>query len=72
MQDVTITIECQNAAFEQDQAAEVARILRTLAGKIEARPGNMENRSHAETLRDINGNSVGEMRIGELPPMFTE
>jgi hypothetical protein len=52
-----IQINMDNAAFEGDNTAEVARILHELADRItrggELLPGDIEN------LRDINGNTVG-------------
>ncbi len=52
-----ITVKMDNAAFEDTPATELARILRTLAEKIENEgPGIC-------TLRDVNGNTVGEFKI---------
>lgn len=49
----TLTIETDNAAFEDDNLlAETARILRVAADKIER--GN-----HPANLLDVNGNKVG-------------
>ena len=57
MEKLTITIEnLGNAAFEEDKNAEIARILRDLADKI-------ENDNIPVKLRDINGNTVGEVEI---------
>lgn len=52
-------IETDNAAFDNQPATELARILRALAKKIETDPA----RYHV--LRDINGNKVGECTISE-------
>ena len=52
-----INIKMDNAAFgetEGERAAEVARILREYASKVE----NTEDLN--QTLRDINGNTVGK------------
>lgn len=49
--DFTLTINCGNAAFE-DRNAELARILREFADKLERGVDN-------GTLRDFNGNVVG-------------
>ena len=49
-----LEIECDNATFEPNHAAEVARILNELAGKIEASPDTLNY-----GLRDFNGNLVG-------------
>ena len=56
MSKFTLEIKCENAAFEDDRAGEVARILRDAAGKI-AIPGAIPGAEY--TLRDINGNRVG-------------
>jgi hypothetical protein len=48
-------IECDNAAFEDNRAAEVARILRELADKIALSSPDALNFG----LRDVNGNQVG-------------
>ena len=50
-------IDTDNAAFERTPHLEVARILATLAAQFEAFEG-AEYRTHS--LRDINGNKVGE------------
>lgn len=54
----TITIQMDNAAFADEPATELARILRNLAERIEE--GSTESR-----LRDINGNHVGQFTITE-------
>ena len=51
---ITITIDTDNAAFEDNEGAETARILRQLADQIEARPG-----CYGYNLHDFNGNKVG-------------
>jgi len=51
----SIQIETGNDAFQPDPAQEIARILRTLADKLEAGA----DLSEAITLRDYNGNNVG-------------
>jgi hypothetical protein len=57
--DITIEINTDHAAFENDAGIEVARILRDLADKIEDWPG-----ASKVTLgcRDLNGNKVGSFR----------
>ncbi len=53
MSNISIEMNTDNAAFEAEcRAEEVARILEKLAKKI-------RNGSEGETLRDINGNTVG-------------
>lgn len=54
MSYINIRIDTDNAAFE-DMPTEVARILRDAADKLEA--GHIDGFS----LRDINGNTVGEL-----------
>ena len=49
----TLTLTCDNAAFEDRPSEEIARILRAAASRIEATD---ELRG---SLRDINGNTVG-------------
>ena len=59
--NITIKINCSNAAFVDNEAAEVARILSTLADEVrqlpDLHPGDYE------ALRDINGNKVGEFKV---------
>lgn len=52
-------IETENAAFNDAPATELARILRKLADRIEYSPDPYIS------LRDINGNKVGECQISE-------
>lgn len=55
MKAYKIEIETETAAFDDDQAGEVARILRVLADRIES-----IGAVPADTIiRDINGNQVG-------------
>jgi len=56
MMKFTITIECDNAAFTDDAAHEVARILREAADKLER--GQTEFK-----LMDYNGNTVGRAKV---------
>ena len=49
----TLQFTTDNAAFEDCPEAEIARILRALAGKVER--GETDG-----TVRDANGNRVGE------------
>ncbi len=63
MSTVRMTIETNNAAFSQDVGLEVARILRDAADRIEQGHG-----VDALTLRDINGNRVGELEVFEDNP----
>lgn len=59
MAKFTLTIECDNAAFEDAAGAEVARILRDAADDLDSHM--MQEASHAN-LYDINGNTVGKWR----------
>lgn len=52
-------IETGNAAFSDEPATELARILRGLAARIERDPESYI------VLRDVNGNKVGECTISE-------
>jgi hypothetical protein len=52
MATFTLTIECDNAAFENDPLGEVARILREAAYQLDQGQDGFK-------LRDINGNTVG-------------
>ena len=59
MRKLTVTIDLENDAFSDgEEAAEVARILRTLAARIGA--GEQEGRAI-----DCNGNTCGRFSIGE-------
>ena len=56
--NITITLNTDNAAFEDDPGAEVARILRELARRTEQGFINVG-------LRDSNGNMVGQCEVSE-------
>jgi hypothetical protein len=56
----TLTIDCDNAAFEGDPLTEVARILHVQATKmVRFAPESEWN----DTLLDLNGNRVGRARM---------
>ena len=57
--ELMININLDNAAFEDDPGAEVARILHNLAASYEER-GHVQD---TRTLRDRNGNTVGSARV---------
>jgi len=57
---VTIKINCDNAAFDDDPGAELARILRELANRLHISGAVQGSR---KTLYDLNGNDVGCMNI---------
>lgn len=52
-----LTIDTTNAAFDDSPEQEVARILRELAKRIEAR--GLPPARGVDVLRDTNGNMVG-------------
>lgn len=54
MEQIIITINTENSAFEGNEEHEVARILRNIADKI-------ENGQQPRKPMDINGNSVGSI-----------
>lgn len=55
----TIKIETENAAFNEGLETETARILRTVAGKL-------ESGLHSEGIcMDFNGNKVGNWTLKE-------
>lgn len=54
-----LTITCENAAFEDSPEAEIARILRTMAARLD--PGyDPDTLATVVILRDHNGNDVGQ------------
>ena len=55
MSKFVVSIRTDNSAFDGDHGAEVARILRALADRIEGAALD-----EYFPLRDINGNNVGE------------
>jgi len=63
-----VIIETDNAAFQEDAAAEIVRILREQVihlletGKVAVSPTAAEG----WPLRDINGNKVGVAKVGVL------
>jgi len=59
MATIELTLQTDNAAFENDPGTESARILRTAADWIEQR--GESGQSHA--IKDINGNTVGIISI---------
>lgn len=57
-----ITIKMDNAAFEGQAGEECARILREAAEQLEGR--DSISRGTIMSLRDYNGNNVGEVKAG--------
>ena len=60
----TLSIDCDNAAFDEDGGSEVARILREAARWI---GGGALRDGASSCLRDINGNEVGQWVTEEAP-----
>lgn len=60
---INITVNTDNAAFDENPKAEVARILRSIADKVEAG-------SEPISVRDINGNKVGTFEVSEDTNLF--
>lgn len=58
---ITITIDTDNAAFEEEGGHEVARILRTVAQDFVhlEDPRDLDGKY----IRDINGNRVGKIEV---------
>ena len=54
-----ITIKTDNAAFEDDESAEIERILQRLAARLR----NEVTPPSYVSLRDSNGNTVGQLQI---------
>lgn len=63
--DYQVTISTDNAAFDDGESIETARILRRLAGDVETM-GLCQY-----VLRDINGNQVGEAGFEIIPEAAT-
>ena len=57
---VTITIRCDNAAFDDDR--ELSRILLKLSIQAETGGGRLEN---GYAIMDFNGNRVGAVTVSE-------
>ena len=56
-----LTIDMDNAAFEEVPSVEVARILRDVAERIEYHPNFSPG--HSQPVHDINGNLVGSFSV---------
>jgi len=57
-----ITINMDNAAFEDTPEIELGRILEKLSRSVQSQPLSVGN---SILLRDVNGNRVGELTIEE-------
>ena len=60
IEHITIELETINAAFQDAPEIEIARILNVLAKEI--KDGELSE-TYCQTLRDINGNTVGEIKL---------
>lgn len=61
---ITIEINCDNAAFEDDAGGEIARILNSIASEAQEFYHPTNNRM-CPVVRDINGNKVGTVTVEE-------
>lgn len=65
--NLTIKIDLDNAAFEDDMIGELAQVLRSCVGKTIAqleRPDSLcDHPEAADKLLDSNGNTVGSIRL---------
>jgi len=60
----TLKVDCDNAAFEDDPAPELARILREVADGIESgEPRFAGWQGWFQTIHDVNGNDVGRFAL---------
>lgn len=62
MEKLTLTMKLENAAFEDDPAGEIARILEKAASDL-IEDGEIVHHGGRLTLRDVNGNTVGKLVI---------
>lgn len=58
----TLEIKCDNAAFDDEPLAEVARILRAEAARIDHWVGDGA-KTWDDSLHDVNGNKVGSCEL---------
>ena len=58
--EVKITINCDNAAFEDAPEQELGRLLMELAQAIQVEPMDYLD---GRKIRDINGNTVGSLEV---------
>lgn len=62
--NITIKINTDNAAFEDDPGAEVARILGKVTGDFLLNP-DIATVQHRTPLLDVNGNTIGYIEVKE-------
>jgi hypothetical protein len=58
-----LTIDCDNAAFEDCAGEEIARILHTVAKRVEHNDASVIRERSPISLYDLNGNLVGEASL---------
>ena len=58
---ITITINCDNAAFDDNPRPEIARILSEQAKKVRFYP--LDGLAEPFEIRDVNGNIVGQFAV---------
>lgn len=61
MPTFTLTIDTDNAAFEDGAGDEIARICRDVAGRVEG----LANTDFRGGVSDFNGNTVGRFQLAE-------
>jgi len=62
MTTLNISIDLDNAAFEEDASVEVARILANIASRFD----EAKDYGKWENALDLNGNIVGRFKVGEF------
>jgi hypothetical protein len=60
MLEFKLSMNCGNAAFDENANAEIARILRKIADDLEA---DASGRCYEQYFRDVNGNRVGSFKL---------
>ena len=60
---ITIEIETSNAAFDDHESGETARILRNIARTLSEAGPHIFGHSEPRALFDINGNTIGRVVI---------
>jgi hypothetical protein len=61
----SIQIDCDNAAFEEDAYAEIARILKDEIESLENRIDRRLSTRWSNPLFDVNGNRVGIAKVAK-------
>lgn len=64
---LTLNLSCDNAAFADNSGAEIARILRDMADKVDGMIRYDAKGTYSGDLRDINGNTVGKWECHQGP-----